>query len=236
MEDISARGADPRDSTRPQTIDQAANGVRALARLHGAYWGQRLTRQTALAWVDRFVAWPGMGGGIAKSMEKAGDTIPPEVRAMTDKQIVGDHWTRFIATLTDGPATLLHGDPHIGNTYVVPGDDVGFLDWQVLRRGNFSLHLGYFLQGAVTIDDRRTAESDLLEEYRTALGPPADELPTSDELSLEFGESRINCRTPLGQRRTRLRLDPGRCVLVGQHPPSAKGTTSMYRITRGAGA
>lgn len=189
MEDISARGADPRDSTRPLTIDQAANGVRALARLHGAYWGQRLREETALAWVDLFVAWTGMGGGIAKSIEKAGDTIPPEVRAMTGEQIVGDYWTRYIASLGDGPATLLHGDPHIGNTYVLPDDKVGFLDWQVLRRGNFSLDLGYFLQGAVEIEDRRACESDLIDEYQAALGLPSDERPTRDEIWLRYRAS-----------------------------------------------
>jgi hypothetical protein len=31
MEDVVARGADPRDSTRPMTIEQVANGVRAGA-------------------------------------------------------------------------------------------------------------------------------------------------------------------------------------------------------------
>ena len=33
MEDINLRGADPRDSTRPMTIEQVANGLRGLARL-----------------------------------------------------------------------------------------------------------------------------------------------------------------------------------------------------------
>ena len=189
MEDIAARGADPRDSTRPLTIAQAANGVRALARLHGAYWADRLSRQTALAWVDPFVAWPGMGGGIPKSLEKAGDTIPPDVRSLTGEQIVGDYWTRYITSLGDGPATLLHGDPHVGNTYVLPDGDVGFLDWQVLRRGNFSLDLGYFLQGALEIDDRRTCEADLIDEYQAALGLPADERPTRDEIWLRYRAS-----------------------------------------------
>ena len=67
------------------------------------------------------------------------------------------------ATVDAGPATLLHGDPHIGNTYLLADGDIGFLDWQVLRRGNFSLDLGYFLQGAVTIDDRRVCERALID-------------------------------------------------------------------------
>src|SRR5215210_2556807 len=31
MEDVVGRGADPRDSTRPMTVEQVANGVRGLA-------------------------------------------------------------------------------------------------------------------------------------------------------------------------------------------------------------
>ena len=94
------------------------------------------------------------------------------MRDLTGEQIEGDLWASFIGTVTTGPQTLLHGDPHIGNTYVLPGDNVGFLDWQVLHRGNFSLDLGYFLQGAVTPENRRTNEADLVEEYRTALDLP----------------------------------------------------------------
>ena len=66
-----------------------------------------------------------------------------------------DVWARYIGTLTEAPQTLLHGYPHICNTYVFPDDTVGFLYWQMSLSGNFSLDLGYFLQGALTIEDRR---------------------------------------------------------------------------------
>ena len=36
----------------------------------------------------------------------------------------------------------------------------------MVRRGNFSLDLGYFLQGALTIEERRRSERELLDEYR----------------------------------------------------------------------
>ena len=105
----------------------------------------------------------------------------PTSRALTGEQVEHE-WFRYAATLTDGPLTLLHGDAHIGNTYVLPGDRVGFLDWQVLRRGSHVLDLGYFLQGALTIEDRRAAESDLVDEYLAALDLPADERPSRDDV------------------------------------------------------
>ena len=189
MEDIAARGGDPRDSTRPLTIEQAANGVRGLAKLHGAFWADRLERHPTLAWVEPYRAWSGMAGGIDVGLQRTADVVPRAVRDLTGEQIEGEFWARYIATLADGPATLLHGDPHIGNTYVLADDSVGFLDWQVLRRGNFSLDLGYFLQGAVTVEDRRSCEADLIDVYLDALDLPHDERPSRAETWLRYRAS-----------------------------------------------
>ena len=97
--------------------------------------------------------------------------------------------TSLSSTLTRSPQTLLHGDPHIGNTYLLPSGEVGFLDWQVARRGNWSLDLGYFLQGALTVEDRRRSERELLAEYRDSLRLPPDELPSADEIWLRYRAS-----------------------------------------------
>ncbi|BBY82723.1 phosphotransferase [Mycolicibacterium pulveris] len=190
MEDVVARGADPRDSTRPMTIEQAANGIRGLARMHSRYWGERLTTNPALGWVEPFVAFEGLEyAPLHIAHERLGDSVPAEVPALSGTELFVDIWARYIGTLTNSDQTLLHGDPHIGNTYVLPGDDVGFLDWQMVRRGNWSLDVGYFLQGALTIEDRRRAERDLLGEYRDALTLPSTELPTADEIWLRYRAS-----------------------------------------------
>jgi aminoglycoside phosphotransferase (APT) family kinase protein len=81
-----------------------------------------------------------------------------------------------------GPTDAAACDPHIGNTYVLPDNDVGFLDWQVVRRGNYSIDLGYFIQGALTVEDRRASEVDIVEAYRDALDVPADERPSGKEV------------------------------------------------------
>ena len=190
MEDVVSRGADPRDSTRPMTVDQAAAGVRGLARLHSAYWGERLTGDPALGWVEPFVAFEGMQyAPLDIARERLGDTVAGEILALNGEQLFIDIWARYIATLTTSPQTLLHGDPHIGNTYVLPDDDVGFLDWQMVRRGNWSLDLGYFLQGALTVENRRSSERDLLDEYRAALTLPADDMPSAEEVMLRYRAS-----------------------------------------------
>ena len=189
MEDLTERDADPRDATRPLSIDQAADGVRGLARMHGRYWGARIERPE-LDWLEPFVPWEGMGAApLQAALDRLGDDAPDSVHALSIGALIEDVWKPFVRTLTAGPPTLLHGDAHVGNTYVLPDGTVGFLDWQVARRGNFSLDLGYFLQGALTTEDRRASERALLEEYRGALGLLADELPSSDEVWLRYRAS-----------------------------------------------
>ncbi|GAA2570112.1 phosphotransferase [Mycolicibacterium diernhoferi] len=191
MEDLTARDADPRDATRPLSVEQAANGVRGLARLHGEFWGHRVARP-GLEWLEPFVAWDGMQWApLPAALERLGDDAPPSVQALGIEHLVEGIWKPFIATLTapGAPQTLLHGDPHIGNTYLLPDGDVGFLDWQVARHGHFALDLGYFLQGALTTEDRRAAERDLLGEYRDALGLPPEELPSAEEIWLRYRAS-----------------------------------------------
>ncbi|MFW0787017.1 phosphotransferase [Gordonia sp. CPCC 206044] len=190
MEDISARGAQPRDATRPLTPEQAAAGVRGLGRLHGRYWGHRHRDHPALGWLEPFVPWGGMEiAPLPEAYERLGESIPDAVRSLTIHQLLDDVWKPYIRSLTVMPRTLLHGDPHIGNTYVLDDGDVGFLDWQVARSGNWSLDLGYFLQGALTVDDRRRHESALLDEYRSALDLPAAELPSAAEIDLGYRAS-----------------------------------------------
>ncbi|MDY6998586.1 MAG: phosphotransferase [Actinomycetota bacterium] len=190
MEDVVTRGADPRDSTRPMTVEQAVSGVRGLAKLHGEFWGDRLTADPALGWVEPFVAFEGLEyAPLHIAHERLGDTVPARILDMSGTELFVDVWARYIGSLTRSAPTLLHGDPHIGNTYVLPGDTVGFLDWQMVRRGSFSLDLGYFLQGALTIEDRRAAERDLVGEYRDALRLPADEAPSEQDVWLAYRAS-----------------------------------------------
>jgi hypothetical protein len=187
MEDVTRRGGDPRDSTRPMTVAQVEAGVRSLACLHREYWNLTPESHDALGWLQTWAPTEGWQVGLRSrtplGIERAGDTLPPEVVALGGHGVV-DEWVRFVATLTQGPMTLLHADAHIGNTYVLPDDTVGFLDWQVCRRGNWSQDVGTFLIGSLTIDDRRTSERALIDAYVDELG-----LVEKDEAWLRYRAS-----------------------------------------------
>ncbi len=184
MEDLNQRGADPRDSTRPMTTEQVANGLRGLARLHSRYWGYSSQNHGELGWVQTWAPTEGWQAGLKKyipiGLERAAGKLPDAVMKYTADEIV-ELWARYVASLTSGPMTLLHGDAHIGNTYVLPDGEVGFLDWQVVRRGDWSQDVGYFLVGSLVEQDRRRGESNLLEQYRAALEVPEAERPSREQ-------------------------------------------------------
>lgn len=188
MEDIAARDGDARDATRPITIEQAADAMEGLAALHSRYWGQRITTMPELDWIEPYTVWFSMARGVDAGIEEAGERISPEITRLGGEAI-DQYWQRYITSVAGGPPTLLHGDAHIGNTYTLPDDRVGFLDWQVVRRGDHCLDVGYFLQGALTIEDRRTNETDLLAHYHDALALPDDERPTFDDVWLRYRAS-----------------------------------------------
>lgn len=192
MEDVTARGGEPRDSTRPLSVEQAASGLRGLAALHSRYWGFDGRGRPELAWVRTWEPTEGFRSGLASrvptGIERAADLVPEVVTALGGAAVV-EMWARTVRTFAQGTMTLLHGDAHIGNTYVLPGDGMGFLDWQVVRRGNWSQDVGYFLVGALTESDRRSAETDLVEDYRRALDVPDGSRPGRDEAWLRYRAS-----------------------------------------------
>jgi len=183
MEDLNLRGADCRDTTRPMTVEQAAAGLRGLARLHRHYWGMTTRSHPPLRWVKPWAAAEGWMTGlrhrIPTGLSRVQEHLPAPISDMSGER-VADLWARYVGTLMERDLTLLHGDAYIGNSYVLPDGEVGFLDWQAVRRGNWSQDVGYFIAGALTREDRRAHERHLLEIYRDALqlaqGPSADEV------------------------------------------------------------
>jgi hypothetical protein len=177
MEDVTERGGDPRDSTRPLDADQTLNGLRGLARLHREYWGFSTATTPALSWVQTWEPTEGFRSGLQRrvptGLERAAGSWPVELAGF-QADAIDELWTRYVGLLAREPVTLLHGDAHIGNTYVLPEGDVGFLDWQVARRGNWSQDVGHFLAGSVTTEVRRKHERSMLDAYRGELGLALD--------------------------------------------------------------
>jgi hypothetical protein len=127
----------------------------------------------------------GLRKRIPLGLQRRAEVLPSAVRALNGDNIVG-FWSDYVNGLVIGPKTLLHGDAHIGNTYVLPDGEIGFLDWQVVRRGNRSQGVDYFLVSALSEQDRRSQERELLQVYRSYLQVPKYELPTAEQAWMQY--------------------------------------------------
>jgi Phosphotransferase enzyme family len=187
MKDVTQRGAVPRDATTPMTVDQVANALQGLGRLHSQYWEFSTMTHPGLDWVQTWDASREYLGAasVSSALDEVGGLLGDQVHDIGGEQLAAILET-FLASLGRGPQTLLHGDPHIGNTYLLPNGDVGFLDWQVVRRGHWSHDIGAFLVSALTVADRRSHDRDLVEQYRSALDLPNGQQPTAEEAWLRY--------------------------------------------------
>ncbi len=185
MEDISLLGGRPNDAATPLDPLEVRSGLDGLARLHAAYWERPLPPALSFLKPWRLTrAWTPLSVmSLARGLRCAlRSTQPDLVPASLDARTLEAQFRRSAGLAATGPQTVLHGDPHPGNTYALPGPVTGFYDWQLVRTGHWSHDVGYFLAGSLTPEDRRRNEKDLLGDYLAALGeagvptvPPFDE-------------------------------------------------------------
>jgi hypothetical protein len=113
--------------------------------------GSYLTYMADPAQIERFLQWP-----------RAAE-YPP---AMRDPQAISAGLRRVFAwskALT--VPCMIHGDAHVGNSYADAQGRPGLLDWQCVRRGGWAFDVAYYMGSALSIEDRRACERDLLEGY-----------------------------------------------------------------------
>ena len=188
MEDLRARDARFPNATESVTLGEVRSLLEQLARLHATYWSSpRFTSD--LAWIPT----PTRGGMNAIFTKFGCEFAQSQVDQHPFKQeqiaplglSVKELWA-LLARARDAqesrPATLLHGDTHIGNTYLLPGERGGLLDWQLMTRGPFEHDVIYLLMTALPTENRRTHQADLLRHYLGELGRAGvQNVPSEDE-------------------------------------------------------
>jgi aminoglycoside phosphotransferase (APT) family kinase protein len=171
MEDIArSRSATFGDAVRrPLDRSHADALVDTLATLHGSLWeSDRFTGD--LRWVptsskvqqrlDALVDFPSR---VLAGLRRAVDIVP---------SVLVDHGPdlhqRLLQALHSdegGPTTLLHADVHADNWFTTPDGGMGLFDWTALSRGRGERDLAYALASALTVEDRRAWERDLVQRY-----------------------------------------------------------------------
>jgi hypothetical protein len=198
MEDLRLRDARFPDAIGAMSRAQSENALEQLAALHARYWcSPRFGEE--LAWL-----WTPVSGGFHEFLAGAGAAFIEHLISQSDYkqglfdrlgrrfEDVWDHLWKTQALHASEPTTLLHGDSHFGNTYLLPGDRVGLLDWQLMGRGRWSLDVSYLLATALDIESRRSLERELLAHYleRLRAGGVADP-PDPDAAWLAYRQSAI---------------------------------------------
>jgi aminoglycoside phosphotransferase (APT) family kinase protein len=165
LEDLASTGCTVSDGPTSVTPAAAARALEDLAELHVRY--EDPVRRTAeAAWVP-----PPMAGGdygnvrLRYGLDHHRDRLSAHFIAIAALYL--EKGQSFHALWDSGPRTVIHGDPHIGNLFDDHGR-TGFLDWGIINVSTPLRDVSYFLTMALSIDDRRRHERELLRHYLDA--------------------------------------------------------------------
>ena len=109
-------------------------------------------------------------GLACRGWEIFDDTVPPDVSGPVLELL--DDVSPLAAALGTGPVTLCHGDLATVNM-AFDGDDLVLLDWAMSSVAPGALDIARFLAGCASVV--APSREELLEAYRQAAGPAADE-------------------------------------------------------------
>jgi aminoglycoside phosphotransferase (APT) family kinase protein len=170
LEDLKAKGCTVSSGPESVSPGEAATVLEELAELHVRFEDPARRRREAA-----FVSPPDppsdygstrLAQALANHREGISDAFAEASRLYIDHQPV------LHALWSTGPATVIHGDCHIGNLFFDHGR-TGLLDWGMIVVSTPLRDVSYFLQMALSVEDRRSEERRLLSHYldaRRALG------------------------------------------------------------------
>ncbi len=186
MEDLRLRSARFPNALTPVTLPEITGLINTLAELHAHYWTSPRFQQD-LNWLSTPCSGP-----LGRFFQRAGlDIVRHELELELKQELIrplglsaDQLWEalwKVQEILAGEPTTLLHGDPHIGNTYLLPGGNGGLLDWQLMIRGKWVHDLTYVMVTALDIETRRKHEADLIAHYLDELRRRGIEAPGMNE-------------------------------------------------------
>jgi hypothetical protein len=195
MEDLRTRDIRFPNVTTPVDVESLRDLLDNLARLHARYW-QSPRFSTDLAWVQSH-----MSGPLHEKFHSA-DMVPASIARQVEKEQFKREMIQRLGITLDQlyngfrhaqahqaglPQTILHGDTHVGNTYLLPDGRSGLLDWQLFSRG-YCLHdVCYLIVTGLAVEDRRRLERELLGYYLERLrAHGVADAPSAEEAWTEY--------------------------------------------------
>ncbi|WP_156934837.1 phosphotransferase [Pseudonocardia spinosispora] len=168
------------------TQDQVRSQLRLLASLHARYYESPELDTT----LSEFNTWEryfaitvdaaGFGPACARGFAEAEEVIPPRLFARAD-----EIWPATLRSVEDSgrlPRTLIHSDVHLKNWYIDADGEMGLNDWQCSCKGSWGRDLAYSISTALSVENRRLWERDLVAYY-------VEQLHAAGAPKVEFDEA-----------------------------------------------
>jgi hypothetical protein len=183
-DDLRAVGAVFGTPHESQPVDRVAATLELLAGWHGRSWAR-----SGVGGLD----WLTVGSNLFRPVVNGFLTPEHWAEYMTRRQTAAfdeslrdrDRVEAAVHRLWEADdadiLSISHGDPHVGNTYVIGEGPMRFLDWQTVCLAPWSDDVAYFLVGALDVEQRRAHDRDLLDHYLGALAATGADTPTRDE-------------------------------------------------------
>ena len=192
LEDLRARGVSFARATRPMTPGQAAAGLETLADLHGRTWGRHRSGPGGLRMVmdpEGEAIWQWWFNTLDQQFATPRGFAAPV--ALHDPVRLHAGAIAYRAIAHAGHDCVVHGDAHVGNSYLERDGTVGFVDWQTAAVGRWAHDVNYFLVSALDLPDRQAYERGLLEHYLKALATYDITAPAPDDAWDDYRRSTV---------------------------------------------
>jgi hypothetical protein len=185
IEDLLLRDAVFPSALSGLTGEDLAPLMSTFARLHAPYWGRADLRRR-FDWLETTSEGKSARWWIEGAPDVVANELEQEYKAAALGGLPLDRLYAAVARLQavndEGPLTVIHGDTHIGNCYLLPREkNAGLLDWQLMRVANWGNDIGYVISTALDVDERRRSERDLLEHYLDELRSLGVEAPAWED-------------------------------------------------------
>ena len=164
LEELAASGCTVSDGTHSVSPDAAARALEDLAGLHLRF--ENPARRAAEAgWVPE--PGPPSDYGTQRlrfALDRRRERISDCFAELAELYIENNQALHALWHDGPGPRTVVHGDAHIGNLFDDAGR-TGFLDWGIICASTPLRDVSYFLCMALSVEDRRARERELLRHY-----------------------------------------------------------------------
>lgn len=158
------------DDRTVMTRDLAEQQIRTLANLHSRFYQAPELGSPTIPfitwpkwWARMMAASPDFAACCDQAFGDCQDIMP--ARLFARRAEIWPATMQSVERHNQLPHTLIHCDVHLKNWYIAENGAMGLSDWQITSIGHWSRDLIYTITTALTIENRRAWERDLVGLY-----------------------------------------------------------------------